>query len=315
MSDSLRVSRIVAAWVSILGVLGALSLAAPAHAWSHGAHMTTGAIAYDDLARSDRDVLVELDRIIAAHPHIDRLSQYAEGIEGPERVRVLLQWLARWPDDIRDDPEFDCYECHYELQVVSGLTWLWPFRNGQASEAFSRHFAVLADTEASLRDRAIAVGWIAHIVGDIQQPLHAGHQLTWDFIGTDRAGLEAFVRRSAGEKATSLHEYWDYALDAKGEPVATVVKWARSLQTEIPRGAIKGLVYSGSIEQQFANWLDESMLLAGRGAYRGTALKAVPEGENAPVMTAWENHFTVALSKRRVVTGGYRIADVFRAAL
>lgn len=307
--------RIAKAALSTALALACAALPASAQAWSHGSHMATGAIAFDDLAADNPGVIAKIERIIVAHPHYDLLAEKAEGLQGTERTRVIFQWLARWPDDIRDDPEFDCYECHYELRVVSGLIWLWPFRNGDASEAYDRHMRILADESAPDRDRAIAISWIMHIVGDIQQPLHAGHQVTTDFMQSDRAGQLAFVRRAEGDDAIDLHAFWDYALDLPGPPENTSRAWSVRLPVRFPRSDLPGFDYEGTIQEKFGMWLDESMLLARDVAYKGTALRATPDEANAPVMGARETIVAQELSSRRVAMGGYRIADSFRAAL
>lgn len=110
--------------------------------------------------------------------------------------RALLEWLARWPDDIRGSID-DQPKWHYQLEVVSGRTWLWPIYNGDASGGFAFNYARLANPCAPSAQRAKAIGWLIHIVGDIQQPLHAGHQMTAQYALTDRAGELAFVRRTA----------------------------------------------------------------------------------------------------------------------
>lgn len=301
-------------WTASLFLITALAAANPAQAWSEKSHMTTGAIAYDDLAASDPEVLGKMEAILAAHPHYDKLVARASGLTGADRTRVMFEWLARWPDDIADT-DFATPEWHYELRVVYGRTWLWPFRNGSASEGFDANFATLANPEAPAKARAIAIGWLMHIVGDIQQPLHAGHQMTTVFSATDEAGTLAFVRKNKGDQPTNLHQYWDEILDRPGPVDATSKAWAMALQKTWPRGAVTVRTYAGSAQVQFGQWLDESMHLARLVGYRGTMLKATAVADDAPVVTPRETRVVKELSKRRVATAGYRIADVLRMAL
>lgn len=286
----------------------------PAMAWSEETHMTTGAIAYDDLARSDPALLAQLDTIISAHPHYRALAAHAGALRGSQRMRVIFEWLARWPDDI-NGTAYEHRDWHYELRVVYGRTWLWPFRNGKAGAAFASNFETLSNANAPARDRAIALGWLIHIVGDIQQPLHAGHQMTSAFSMTDEAGSLAYIRKTAGATPVNLHQYWDKSLDVAGPVDATANRWSVALQRQIPRSTIAGLVHAGTPQQQFQSWLDESMYLATKAGYRGTALSATATPADAPVATRRETRLVEQLSKRRVVTGGYRIADTIRMAL
>ena len=296
----------------IAASLLATCAAAPAMAWSEVSHMTTGAIAFDDLTASNPALLAKLEPIIAAHPHYAKIAARAGNLKGAARMRVIFQWLARWPDDARAT-EFDRPTWHYELRVVYGRTWLWPFRNGEARKAFDLNFRALSNAKASPRDRAIALSWLMHIVGDIQQPLHAGHQMTADFPKTDEAGQLAFIR--AGRKTVGLHEYWDSSLDVEGPVEATANRWSSILPALYPRAKIRLRTYAGTPQKQFSLWLDESLQLAKRVGYTGTALKATPNKANAPIATAFEIGIVQEISKRRVASGGYRIADTIRMAM
>lgn len=302
-----------------LALLAAFLESAPALAWSRESHMTTGAIAFDDLAANHPAALAKLEQILTAHPHYSQLAAHAAGLNGGARTRAMFEWLARWPDDIKGT-QYEHPDWHYELRVVYGRTWLWPFRNGNASFAFDQNFRLLANQTAPARDRAIAIGWLLHIVGDIQQPLHAGHQMTSAFWETDEAGSIAFVRKPPGGEPVSLHSYWDESLDVPGADGkvsgdTTSRAWAKPLQALWPRTRISHLAYSGTAQQQFSNWLDESMVLARLVGYQGSYLQASADRKDAPLVTPFELRVAEELAKRRVATAGYRIADVLRLAV
>lgn len=302
--------RLIIVTASLLAVFSAV----PARAWSEKSHMTTGAIAFDDLSATDPVLLARLETIVAAHPHYAAIASHANGLKGPARMRVIFEWLARWPDDA-NGTAFEHRSWHYELRVVHGRTWLWPFRNGEASAAFDANFRTLADVKTPLRDRAVALSWLMHIVGDIQQPLHAGHQMTSTFSRTDEAGSLAYVRNSKGSAPCNLHQYWDKSLDVPGPVDATANAWSGALEKLWPRARGAAPTYSGTPQAQFGKWLDESMQLARLVGYSGTALAATATVADAPVVTPREIHIVEALSRRRVATAGYRIADTIRMAL
>jgi hypothetical protein len=292
-----------------LAVLAALLPVAAAQGWSIPTHQATGAIAWADLARRDPAALAELEQIARALPYYPLFARAAAPLSPAQRQQALFEFLARWPDDIRKGPE-DHPEWHYELRVVSGRTWLWPFRNGEARRAFALNFARLADPCAPAVDRARGLAWLIHIVGDVQQPLHAGHQMTAAFPATDRAGSIAFVRRQPGGAPTDLHEYWDQILDPArggGLPQAVMQQWPRSRLPELRR--------PGPPAASFAGYLDESAALAGMVAYRGSFLAASPGAAQAPAVSQGENRVAEALARRRVAVAGYRIADMLIAAL
>ena len=293
---------------------GTLVFGAPAWSWSEETHQTTGAIAWADLKARDPQALAALLTLAPSHPDYPLFAKAARRLSADMRERALFEWLARWPDDIRTGP-YDQPKWHYELRVVYGQTSLWPFRNGTASEGFATNYALLADRCASPPARAMAIGWLIHIIGDVQQPLHAGHQLTGDYSMTDRAGELAFVRRKPDGEPTNLHQYWDKTMERSGVVLpAGASDWATALARIWPRARLPELTRQGSPQEVFASYLDESAELARLVAYRGTFLKASPDPALAPVVSDRENRVTLELAKRRIATSGYRIADVLARA-
>lgn len=300
---------------AIIALMIAALSPAPALAWSEGTHQLTGEIAYDDLAANRPQVLAALVKILPAHPHYARLAARAEGLTGAARDRVIFGWLARWPDDIRTSP-YDNPEWHYDLRVAHGWDNLGVGASGKASEGFARNLATLSNAKAAASQRAIAMGWLLHIVGDIQQPLHAGHRLSWGFLMSDRAGQLAHVRRLPDARAIDMHEFWDQFLELGGSKLPKgETSWSKVIAARWPRASLKEVVPVASAQADFGRWLDESFFLAKRFAYSGTFLQATKDPRDAPVVSRRENETTNALAIRRVATGGYRIADVLAFAV
>ena len=287
----------------------------PAQAWSEESHQTTGAIAWIDLKQSHPAELAELIALARQHQDYPLFAPGFERLDADQQERALFEILARWPDDIRGGPE-DMPEWHYQLQVVYGRTWLWPIENGAALSGFSQNFAALANPCAEPKLRAKAIGWLIHIVGDIQQPLHAGHQMTASYAMTDRAGELAFVRRPSGE-VTNLHQYWDRTIEQGGAvlPVGAA-SWADALVRKWPRSRLpRELGKNGDPQALFRFNLNESAELARLIGYQGTYLAASPDPASAPAVTAQEQSLANQLAKRRIATGGYRIADMLARAI
>lgn len=296
-------------------VLGAILLPAQAFGWSEETHQTTGAIAEADLARRDPATLAALVALARSHPDFALFDRAAARLDEPTRRRALFEWLARWPDDIRTGPE-DRPRWHYLLRVAHGRTWLWPLRNGEANAGFAYNYRVLSNPCARPADRAKAIGWLIHIVGDVQQPLHGGHQMTAAFARTDRAGELAFVRRTAGGEPTNLHQYWDKIIERGGARLPPGQSdWAIAIAAAWPRNRIPGLQRELYPEARFDSWLTESGELARLVAYQGTFLRASADPAAAPAVTPRENAIALNLAQRRIATGGYRIADTLTAAM
>lgn len=71
---------------------------------------------------------------------------------------------------------------------------------GDVIQAIGRYTAVLEDETSSAEDKANAVRFLTHFVGDIHQPLHVGR-------GADRGGNGVSLRWFGRE--SNLHRVWD----------------------------------------------------------------------------------------------------------
>jgi hypothetical protein len=302
-------------WLAGLAALAAAFSSSTALAWSEASHQVTGAIAWKDLKARHPAELAELLGLIREHQDYGRFQPFFAKLSPDMQERAQFEVLGRWPDDIRGGPE-DHPDWHYQLRVVYGRSWLWPFENGNAAFGFGYNYAKLANPCAPAAERAKAIGWLIHIVGDVQQPLHAGHQMTATYSATDRAGELAFVKRPNGV-VKDLHHFWDETLDDSGVALPTgQTNWADALTVLWPREHLhRELSREGEPQVLFGSFLDESAELARLIGYQGTFLRAVPDKAAAPTVTATEQAQAIALAERRIATGGYRIADLLARAI
>ena len=306
---------IVRRWLAGLAALAAALSSSTALAWSEASHQVTGAIAWQDLKARHPAELAELLGLIRQHQDYRKFQPFLAGFSPELQERGAFEVLGRWPDDIRGGPE-DHPDWHYQLRVVYGRTWLWPFENGNAAFGFGYNYTKLANPCAPAAERAKAIGWLIHIVGDVQQPLHAGHQMTDTFSATDRAGELAFVKRPNGV-VKDLHHFWDETLDDSGVTLpAGQDNWADALIAIWPRERLaRELSREGEPRMLFASYLDESAELARLVGYHGTFLRATADPAAAPMVTPAEQAEGIALAQRRIATGGYRIADLLARAI
>ena len=121
-----------------------------------------------------------------------------------------LYSIASWADDIRRERP-DTAPWHY-VDIPLGRTY-----NAQRDRALpnscvvlkiSDFTKVLTDEQASREDRAEALKFVVHFVGDIHQPLHA--------VAEARGGNEIHVRflggSECGRHECNLHGVWDSSL-------------------------------------------------------------------------------------------------------
>jgi hypothetical protein len=79
------------------------------------------------------------------------------------------------------------------------------------STALDYNTALLATPDASPADRAVALCWVLHLMGDIHQPLHTGSLFSARlFRNGDRGGNQVSTDRG------NLHSTWDSALREDG---------------------------------------------------------------------------------------------------
>lgn len=152
----------------------------------------------------------------------DYLSPEARlGVEEVLGVESLAQ-ASTWPDFMRSDPsEFwqsTANPWHY-VTVPPGTTYrdAGTPEEGDAASALDRFTYQLLDAESSAEERALALRFIVHIVGDLHQPLHVGN-------GEDRGGNDVEIL-FFGEP-TNLHRLWDSQLiDRRQLAYSEMAEW------------------------------------------------------------------------------------------
>jgi hypothetical protein len=303
-----------------LCIVAALAPSTTAFAWSNQGHMVTGAIAYDDLARTDPGLIATIEKIMASHPDKARFDRALAGFSGEKRARRLFELMARWPDDARNGP-YDHPGWHYWLRLIPSQAdpakvppAMLAMSTGEAAEAYRLNLATVRDAYAPAADRAVSLCWLFHLAGDIQQPLHGGHLISARFPLSDRAGESGFVRPAEGATATNLHAYWDSAVGGDEDNDANVEAVRVRLGQAWPRSALKELTGKADPDA-FRSWADESFGLARSVVYKdGTYEGAVTAAAAAPVPPGYQASLHTT-GERRVALGGHRIADAVRAAL
>lgn len=138
-------------------------------------------------------------------------------------------------------------------------------------DALTRMRAKLHDAKAPATERALALSWVLHLVGDAHQPLHAVALFTQRLFDTgDRGGNEI----NTGERG-SLHALWDGVL-GNDEPFASVEQKAAQLKND---GVLARAREHAQKDLTPARWLDEDCQLARSFVYVPAVLGAVQRFE------------------------------------
>lgn len=217
---------------------------------------------------------------------------------------------ARWADDVRQTP-YDHPAWHYiNLPVVP------PQEAGTINPpqpaleniltACESNVAVL-QSNASASDKAIAVCWLFHLVGDVHQPLHTTALFSAAYPRGDRGGNAIFIRVKPESATINLHSFWD-GLILGSERFQSTTNAASKLRSTFQRRRLSELS-----AKPFAQWAQESFRQAVQFAYRNGTLQGGPDKDNGVALPADYVSTNKPIAERRVALAGYRLADTLLA--
>jgi len=251
-----------------------LCLLSPLSLWAWGAdgHRAVGKIAENHLSRSARRAVKEL--------------------LGTETLTLV----STWPDEIRFYPEFkDTAPWHY-VNTPSGLAhdaYIQAVKtqtNANAYSALETNLRILGDESKPAAERASALKFVVHLVGDIHQPMHTGH-------AEDKGGND--IKLKYRGKDTNLHSLWDSGLiDYQG---LTYTEIAQQYDQHLPHRQLRALQKS-TPEQ----WLWESYS-ASEKLYQETPTDTDVDYKYYPAHAD--------LMKQRIVEAGVRLAGLLNDVL
>lgn len=260
------VATLSRAWKPLVAGIVALAVLSfcqqPAHAWGDKGHRIVAIIADAHLTEQSRE---EIKKLLPPETTLADAAIWPDE-EGTRITDFDRLHYVSIPDNANGyDQERDCKARNC---MVEALNW------------FS---SVLADTKAPIDVRRIALRFVAHLVGDMHQPLHAGRR-------EDRNGTDITVRY-AGDTNT-LHLFWDINLVEMVE--GTIYEVAKALDASLST--------EERVSWQSGNpktWTDESFKLSRSFAYN--------LGESTELS---DDYVVVALPivRRRLAQAGVRLS-------
>jgi hypothetical protein len=265
--------------------------------------------------------------MIVARIAYDRLNPRAKGevdrlialtIEPAAVTKKSLDFVnaAHWPDDLRSIPAFkDTLPLHFvDIPFSADGTDLPSDLPEQQNivTALKKYVAILK-SDSDARQRAQALRFIIHFVGDIHQPLHCATRVTKGLPEGDRGGNSfslVFPGKDGGVRKVNLHSYWDGGINNFPKPgpnfappsPAQIAPAAARIAAEFP-DTDDGWKAGGP--DGFEVWAQESTELAGTVAYN--KIKPNSQPSQSYKRAAFE---TV---QRRVAWGGYRLAELLNS--
>jgi len=198
--------------------LMAMLVSQPCWAWSEPGHHIVAVLAYDLLTKDEQQHLLE---VLSAHPRFaDDFDSKDQTLTKEEMERWVIGRAGYWPDVARSQPKFNRPTWHYQLgaTLTIGDPNGVPANPGPAPsdatlETTDLHITqaievcrrVLREKSSPSSDHALAVCWLAHLVGDAHQPCHAGSlYVTGVFPEGDRGANSIPTKQSR-----NMHALWD----------------------------------------------------------------------------------------------------------
>lgn len=308
--------------LTALSVLLAAMFSSESLAWSMGGHRVTGVIAARVIAVSPARVIEALTLIMRSHPAAVAFESRVNeaGSDPAARLERLFAEMAQWPDEVRSGPLKNYHRGSWHtIDIPFVAAGFKPaFEPQVAAEnlltALRENARIAADLSAPAADRAVALCWIFHLVGDMHQPLHAATLFNAAFPDGDRHGGLFWVRPPWGNDAVSLHYFWDSVVQ-RSQKMPDVERTAAQLLNSYAPAALDEMrerPYRGT--DSFDRWArEESHRLAISESYRNGQLAGAAERRNAPHLAEEYVVNARALAARRMALSGHRLAEVLRA--
>lgn len=272
-------------------------------AWNASGHMVVAAIAY---ARLTPKAKAEADRLLAIP------------IEPVAITKQSLDFVnaGHWADGIRSDPVFSKPFSPYHFINTPFSTDGTPIPanlpNKQSNLYRSlNEFTEVLRTSKDDNEKAAALRWLIHLVGDVHQPLHTTANVSKATPLGDGGGngVKITARVPANlEPTDNLHSYWDAGVEflpKSGMPgyvapsIATITPIVNQVTALTPAS---NRVWAKAGTFAFESWGNESFRIATAFTYPKFQAGQAP---NAAYVKEGQ-----LIVQRRLAWAGYRLADM-----
>lgn len=295
-----------------------LTAATPVFSWDETGHKISAYIAWQQMKPDVRERVI---KILLAAPEDSQIATFymTYGTRSEEiRRREYFMLMATWADIIRDR-NFDNRYKNYHKSTWHYADTFWTVKDGKIEylsgpEDGGKALEKLNDFDAMIRGRitdaqkAVAIAWLEHLIGDLHQPLHTSARVT-DLEPKGDQGGNLFLltpKDTPRDKQENLHWFWDSivvrnipnknnACDADFiDPIA------EQIIKKYPYSQVQGRLAPG----KFDEWIKES-LAAAQTAVFSSDLKRF----EMPSEKYKKNALKVA--EERLALAGYRMGELF----
>lgn len=295
-----------------------LSFVFPTFAWDETGHKITAYIAWQQMTPEVRDKVI---KILRNAPEDSQIATFYAGYGSrsrESRTREFFMTIATWPDIIKDDD----FQTRFDKYAKNNSDWhyinnFWEWKDGKAvkvegMEPAGRVLKKLDDfnrlirSNASDAEKAIAIAWLEHLIGDIHQPLHSSARVTQYDPKGDRGG-NAFLITPKGTKRDrqdNLHSFWDsIVVRHTPNPDKCEFEYIEPIATNIVKLYPYDKMKDRLSPDKFDVWANESLEIAMSVAYKDIKFQETPSEKYT------QKAFEIA--QERLALGGYRLGALF----
>lgn len=288
-------------YLSFVAVVFSLAiLPSTSQAWSLFAHELVCEIAYQELTPTVRREVIKL----------------SVGQNSESGNRTFAE-SCKWADSVRTRTHRETYEYHF-INVPRGQTEIDFSRDCAAydcvSQAVVRYAKYLNNQDLEEDDRAEALRFLGHFVGDIHQPLHVGYV-------EDRGGNLLFAKLSiSGSRSKNLHSIWDGTLAerldlrAGGSSAREISETRRALAKELLSNVQQSQKQNWN-SSDVQTWARESFELAKNCAYKLNCDATASDLRNGDYLSNAYYTNSEPIIHQRLLQAGVRLAHVINLSI
>jgi len=316
--------RRVAVYLFAVATLAGLAMAPQAQAWGCKGHQTVAYLAEKHLTPEAKNMFQALLTNNPIDPNLKRYcgnaltDVFADAATWADDERAVQSKTAAW--HFLDIPLSVTQES--QVSQFCGAT-------GCVTQAINEQLAILNDKTASAANRAQALRFIIHFVGDLHQPLHTS---TNSDKGANCVPVKFFRRNphgaSSGSYTPNLHAIWDTDILERQMEGADPSEFADTLDTQFA-GSFAEWQQGG---MQLQDWAWEGHQHAVATSYGALTVKIAFEPNVAVITCTDDNnigsrmlhlHETIGQSyqeaavpviEERLAQAGIRLAMILNAA-
>ena len=228
------------------------------------------------------------------HKTVATIAENHLSEKAKEAVRSLLDNeslvdVAAWADEVRNQPAYKNTANWHFVNLPIGLNRrkfkdsITSLKTDNLLSALELNESIIKDPNATKAQKAIALKFVVHLIGDAHQPMHVSR-------AEDKGGNTIQVQFDG--KGTNLHSLWDSRLlDHQGLSIAQL-----SSKEHIGRSKIRRWQRATPID-----WLYESYQISSK-------LYEEIEANNKLGEDYYQSHIDIA--NKRIEMGGIRLAGV-----